>query len=431
MKTTKQKRGFIFIIVAIFCLSLGGFAFGEEEIKGTGKISGDIFEKGGRYYHAFLSLYGAYDDNIFNTGEDEESDFVTVISPGFQLVFPATRLQPLSIDTATTTSGGLVYDRFEEPGFQQFQSYLAYNPRVFVYAENTDENTVNHEAQGALQYNLRGGLSFNLIDRFVQDFDRYEAGISTETDTYRSNLADLIISYAITEKTLFRVDYSNFIVFYTDPKNEDRNRVDNAGSGYLFFKIRSKTSLFAQYSIIDISYDENSVRDSREQRILGGVYWNMTEKTRGSFRAGYGLREFDDKQIEDGEDVVFEARLNYQATPKTSLGFGAYHRNEETPDLSADYVKTTSATAIYRQILTDKFTFEFELLYRDEDYQGGASTGSGDRSDQIFLAEPSLTYSFRDWLTASFSYGFRQRESNEDAFDFAGNRVVFEIRGAI
>jgi len=415
-------------VVFLFSFSFCAIAAGEKEIEGTGKISGDIFEKRGRYYHAFLSLYGAYDDNIFNTDEDEESDFITVISPGFQLVFPATRVKPLSIGTATTTSGGLVYDRFEAPGFQQFQSYLAYNPRVFVYAENTDENTVNHEFQGSLQYNLRGGLSFNLVDRFVQDFDRDEAGVSTETDTFRSNLANLIVSYAITEKTLFRIDYGNFIVFYTDAKNEDRNRVDNAGSGYLFFKIRSKTSLFAQYNIIDISYDEDSIRDSREQRLLGGVYWNLTEKTKGSFRVGYGLREFDDTQIEDGEGIVFEARLDYQVTVKTSLGFGAFHRNEETPDLTADYVVTTSTTATYRQKLTDKFTFGFELLYRNEDYQGGVAK---ERSDQFFSASPSIKYAFRDWLSAGFTYGFRKRNSNDEAFDYTGNRVVFELRGAI
>ena len=420
--------GLLFILLSI-PLSVTGSE--EKEIKGTGKIGGDIFEKGGRYYHAFLSLYGAYDDNIFNIDKDEESDFITVISPGIQLAFPATRAKPMSIDTATTTSGGLVYDRFEAPYFQQFQSYLAYNPRFLIFAENEDENTVNHYAQGSLQYNLRGGLSFSFVDRFVQDFDRDEAGVSTETDTYRSNLANLIVSYAITEKTLFRVDYSNFIVFYTDAENEDRNRMDNAASGYLFFKIRSKTSLFAQYTFIDINYDEASIRDSREQRLLGGVYWKITEKTRGSFRAGYGLREFDDKQIEDAEGVVFEARLNYQATPKTSLELGAFHRNEETPDLAAEYVVTTSATATYRQILTDKFTFEFKLLYRDEDYQGSVSTGGGDRSDQFFSVSPSIKYAFRDWISASFSYGFRNRDSNEDDFNYTGNRVVFEIRGAL
>ena len=400
----------------------------EKQIKGKGKISGDIFGKRGRYYHAFLSLYGAYDDNIFNTGEGEESDFITVISPGILLAFPATRGKPMSIDTATTTSGGLVYDRFEAPGFHRLQAYLAYNPQIFLYAENADENTVNHTAQGSLQYNLRGGLSFSLVDRFVQDFDRYEAGVSTETDTYRSNLANLIASYTITEKTLLRLDYSNFIVFYTDAKNEARNRIDNTASGYLFFKIRSKTSLFAQYTFIDIGYDEDAVRDSQEQRLLGGVYWNMTEKTRGSFRIGYGLREFDDTRIKDGEDVVLEASLDYQITPKTSLGLGGYPRIEETPDSSADYSVTSAATLAYRQVLTDKFSFGFELLYRDEDYQGGVSK---DRSDQVFSASPSLQYHFRDWIFAGLTYELRKRDSNDETFDYTGNRVVFEIRGAI
>ena len=419
----------LILLVLLFSITFSGMA-GAQELKGKGTISGDIFEKKGRYYHAFLSVYGAYDDNIFNVNEETESDFITVISPRIQLVFPSTRIQPVSVNTATTTAGGLVYDRFEAPGFQQFQSYLVYSPQIYLYAENDDENTVNHEAQAALEYNLKGGLSFNLLDRMVQDFDRYEFGVSTETDTFRSNLASLIVSYDISEKTMVRFDYSNFIVSYTDDKNEDRNRIDNTASAYLFFKVKSKTFLFAQYTFIDVGYDEVSFRNSQEQNALAGVNWNMTDKTRASARVGYSLREFDDSRIEDGEGVVFQARVNYQATVKTSLFFSAYHRNEETPDLSYDYVKTSSATAAYGQNIYDKYRFELTFTYRDEDYQSDL-TGAVDRSDQVFLVEPSLSYTFRDWLSFGLSYGYRNRSSNIETFDYDGSRVVLEIRGAI
>jgi len=90
----KLKRIFTFGLLVIFLfIPLSVMGGEEKQIKGKGKISGDIFGKRGRYYHAFLSLYGAYDDNIFNTGEGEESDFITVISPGILLAFPATRGQ--------------------------------------------------------------------------------------------------------------------------------------------------------------------------------------------------------------------------------------------------------------------------------------------------------------------------------------------------
>ncbi len=110
MKAIKMKC-FATLMVVLFLLPLAGIAAGEgeKEIEGTGTISGDIFEKGGRYYHAFLSLYGAYNDNIFNISEDEESDFITVISPGVQLVFPSTKMKPLPVETGTTTTGGLPY----------------------------------------------------------------------------------------------------------------------------------------------------------------------------------------------------------------------------------------------------------------------------------------------------------------------------------
>ena len=412
------------VIGVLICIIWAGGASGEGEIQGAGTISGDIFGKRGSFYHVFLSVAGMVEDNIFNSSEEKTSDFITVISPGIQLAFPATRSQPASIDTDTTTPGGLVYDRFEEPYFQQFQSYFTYSPNFLFYADNSDENTINHYAQASLHVNFRGGLSINLAERFSQDFDQYQSGVSTQTDTFRSNLINLIATYEITEKMLFRGDLSSFLVSYTDDKNEERNRIDNSASGYLYFKVKSKTALFFQYNFIDINYDEDSVADSKEHRLLAGMYWNITEKTRGSFRAGYGMREFDDPQIEDGEHLVFEANFDYQFTPKTSVGFGAFRRDEETPDLSYNYLITTGANAAYRQSIAEDVFFELGLLYRNEDYQGSGAVG---RRDHYFSVTPSLRYDFRDWLSASVSFELRKRDSDQEASDYIGNILMLKL----
>ena len=426
----KIKKPIVLIFLVLFSFSLSVTVAAQEEIQGTGKISSDILGERGRFYHAFLSLYGAYGDNIFNTSEDTTSDFVVAVAPGIELAFPATRQKPLSVDSSTTLPGGLVYDRFQESSINRFQSYLSYSPRFQFYADNSDENTVNHYGQASLQYNLRGGLHFDLMDRFVQDYDRYQANISTQTDTYRSNLFSLAVSYELNEKTLFRVDYSNFLVFYTDEKNEGRNRTDHSASGYVFYKIRSKTAVFAEYNVIDIAYDNDSIRDSLEQQFWAGVYWNITDKTRGSFKSGYSLRAFDDPEFDDADGFVFEANLDYQFTPITSIGLRGYHRNEETPDLSAEYMVTTSGGFIYRQQLIDRLNFDFNLRYRNEDYQGGIYNVEG-RTDRVFSVEPALKYAFREWLSAVLSYEYLKRDSDSPINDFTSNIVILRITGAI
>ena len=425
-----SQKTCVYGLLLILSIAFSGTAVAQEEIQGTGKISSDIFGGRGRFYHLFLSLYGTYSDNIFNTGEDTVSDFVTEVAPGIELTFPATQRKPVSVDTATTSPGGVLYDRFQESSFRRFQSYLAYSPRFQFYEDNSDENTVNHNAQTSVQYNLRGGLSFSLVDRFVRDYDRYQANIGTQTDTYESNLVDLVMSYEVSEKTLLRAGYSNFLVSHTDDKNEGRNRVDNSASGYVFFKIWPKTAVFGQYNIIDIAYDNDSVRDSLEQQFLAGLYWNITEKTRGSVKSGYSIRTFDDPAINDASGFVFGANLDYQLTPDTSIGLKGYHRNEETPEQSAEYIVTTTGSFTYRQRLYDKLTFEFGLSYRKEDYEGGVFSAES-RTDTIVSAGPALKYAFRDWLSAALYYAYWKRDSDSPFDDYTSNRVVLGITGAI
>ena len=118
-------------------------------------------------------------------------------------------------------------------------------------------------------------------------------GITTELDKFKNNLANITLNYDITNRFKFKVDYSNFLVDYTARRNDFRDRSDNAVSGYLFYKIRPKTSsLFAEYEFLDIAYKTNDLFNSREHHWFGGVQWDITAKSKGSVKAGYGIKDF-------------------------------------------------------------------------------------------------------------------------------------------
>ena len=62
---------------------------------------------------------------------------------------------------------------------RRYQAYLYYSPEFERFSEFTDENTVNHNLEGSFQYNFMGGLSIDLVDRFIDSHDiRGETGIT-------------------------------------------------------------------------------------------------------------------------------------------------------------------------------------------------------------------------------------------------------------
>ena len=115
--------------------------------------------------------------------------------------------------------------------------------------------------EGLLQYNLRGGLTFELIDQFLASHDLRGTGISQELDKFRTNLANLIVTYNVGERFMLRLDYANYFVDYTASRNDFRDRNDNTVSAYVFYLFRPKTSLFYEYEFVDVSY--------RRQRPVG------------------------------------------------------------------------------------------------------------------------------------------------------------------
>lgn len=426
------KNKIVAVFLAAFCIiSLPVHA---QESKETDKISGDIFGKGGGYIHPSLSVGGVYTDNVFLTEKDEKDDFIWVISPEIWLVLPGSRIKPMTLAVSPRTPAGFTISRPNPESFRRYQTYLYYGADILRYSDFSIMDFDSHRFEGLFQYNLRSGLSVELLNQYTISFDEVGVDAITLRDQYKNNLFGAILSYDVTTRFQLRLDYANMGIDYKNSAFSERDRSDNAYSAYLFFNIKPKTSIFAQYRYIDIEYDINTLADnSQEQQYFGGIQWDMTARSRGRFKAGYGVKNFNDVGPDEADNFILEAELHHTFTPKTALNLTGFRRTDETRIPGTNYVLTHGITAGYNQRITEKLTGHFFMAYSWDDYQGDSTFGgeTKEREDNFIRLRPSLRYKFTRWLMAEAAYLFSRRDSNFSEFDFTENRFSFRISASL
>jgi polysaccharide biosynthesis protein VpsM len=400
-----------------------------EEPKGT--TSKEIYGIRGGYVHPYLSVTEYYTDNVFYTRNNKESDFATILSPGVWLSVPHVYEKLLNIDSSNIAPGGFNLSKAQHETFKRYQLYLLYNADFMQYSKFSSENTVSHRAQGLLQYNLKSGLSLELIDQLIFSHDTRGTGTDTELDKFTNNLANVTLSYDISSRFKVRADYSNFLVDYSAARNDFRDRSDNAVSGYLYYRIRPKTSLFAEYEFVDIAYRTSETSNSKEHHWFGGIQWNITAKSTGSVKAGYGTKDFADPAIKSASDFIMEAQIDYKFTPKTSIILNAARRTNETNVAETNFVLSNSVSLQYLQKLTGKITADVKLAYTNDSYDGEITLSgvTGKLEDNYYMGVCALRYKFKEWLQMDLGYIFDKRDSSFSEFDYITNIIFVRLTG--
>lgn len=403
----------------------------DEVCESTAKItSKELFGKEGGYWHPFVGFHGFYNDNIYNTRDDRKDDFIFVMSPGVWLTVPRIQHKLLQVDSSNRSPGGFNVGRLTPESFRRYQTYFFYGADIEMFSKHSSENTVNHRAEGLLQYTMRNGLALELLNKFMFSHDTRGTGVSEELDKYRSNLTNFMAFYD-TKKTKLRFDYSHFLVNYDSSRNGFRDRHDNALSGEVHYKIKPKTSLFVQYQFVDISYQDDTLSDSNEHHFYGGIEWAVTAKSRGRMKAGYGLKDFSDSSIGDGNDFIFEAQIDHRFTPKTSVTVAALRKTNETNISTTDYMVTTGIRSEYTQQISRRLQGSAKLAYWNEQYKGNIDYAgeTGERHDNIYEGGLRLVYNVREWLNFDLGYLVTTRNSNFSDFNYVNNSILFGFSG--
>ncbi len=397
--------------------------------------SGEIYGGRSGYVHPFLSIGGYHTDNLFRTSDNEESDWVAVFTPGIWFSLPASQQKLLEINLLNTAPGGLGIDRFRTEAERRFQGYALYRADIREHDRFTEENRVDHRAEGFFKISLRGGLSLELVDVYEVNSDPYGAPGTPERefDKYNANLFNAILAYQVAPKLMLRANYGNYNLDYDAERNDYRDRTDDTYSAYAFYQATPKTAVFVQLDYTTIEYDKNVYDDSDNLSYFLGVEYKATAKTMALVKIGYGEKSYDEDSNNDRDDFLAEGRIDYAFTPKTSVYFKGIRRVLESNETGANNMLSTRGQIGYRQRILAKLRIEAGVFHTLNEYDGATTIGTQteEREDKEFGGVFALGYSPVRWSTLTLGYEYRERNSNFDTEDYQDNTVFLRVTAAM
>jgi polysaccharide biosynthesis protein VpsM len=395
----------------------------------------NVFGLQGGYFHPYVTLQGEYTDNLYNVKSDKTTNFLTTLSPGVWFALPRKKIIPVTITPHNSSPGGLQLQLKDYEGTDRYQAYALGGLDFKYYSAETDLNTIDGILEGMFRYNMRGGLSLQILDRYTRSEDRFDVGSVTgvKEDKFNSNIAMATADWRITEKLRAKFDYSNFWLDYDETVDAFKNRADNGFDLYGYYVYSLKTSIFLEGKYVDVQYDTGTQNDNTQTFIYGGMKWDTTEKVSLLAKAGLQKKKFDNSDIvvsnrKDYSGFAADLQGLYKVTEKTQISLDLYRTNEETDTVLASDKIVLGAMLGYKQKFTDKISGSLNCTYEDAKY---SQLVAQKRDDVRFSLRPAGQYLFREWLMGELSYEFEKRDSSDNTFDYQSNTIFVNLKFAL
>lgn len=348
----------------------------------------------------FVAVTERYSDNVFATKDNTKSDLSTVISSGVQLVFPRTK--------------------------RRYHLELKYQTDIERFSRYSSENAVSHTASGKFDMTFPMGLELAVDDRFERSHDPRGETLSPELDFFNDNIFHASVAYSVTDRFKLRLDYSNDVLSYDNERNSFRNLTTNSFGLYAYYRFMPKISAFIEYEYVIAGFAESADLNSREQHFFGGVTWEVTGRTKGTVKAGYGTKDFDDASIEGYRGVIVDVTVSHNLTSRDLVNIAISRATQETNLLGDNFFVATALSAEYSHRLTGKITARAKLEYVRDRY-----SGSIPKTDDVWRGGLGVSYQFKRWLLTETGYSYTIRKSSVDEFDYRENAVFFRIVGTL
>ena len=354
-----------------------------------------------------MSLSGTYNDNVFATKNDTDSDFGAILSPqvnvnsnwsrhalnfaaGATGVAWADHDQNNYLDAFASTTGRLDIQRSDiVSGTLKFS-------RLHDGRDNPDSN------QGNANTDNEG----NLV--------RYYQGLA---DTqYRHNFNRI---YTVVGGGVERLKYID------NGQNSDESRRDRTEYGArtrVGYQISPRLGTFVQgnYSYRDYdTNDEGQDRTSWGYRASVGTTVDITGLIFGEMSIGYSERNYDSSQFKDSSGVGADGSLTWNVTPLTSIILNASSGILETTvevdgEPASGNLQNTVGIDVTHELLRNVL-LNANAGYIRADYEGVS------RTDNIFNAGLGASYLVNRNLSLNATYEFTTRNSDAGGDEYTAN----------
>lgn len=352
-----------------------------------------------------IGLTETYDDNVFRTNANEQSDFITVIRPSF----------------------GAISD------FDLHEVSFGASGALGRYADNDSENFDDFTVNGG----LRLDLDYETYLKYSASYRKTHESRESENDRN----GDEPVTYFLTTHKANFVRALGLIKLYVeglynsftyDDSQIGSVRIDNSGRDRDIYSANARLAYeyFPGYNIYaDITYDwrrydsaASAARDSEGFNTRVGTDIYLTGKLKADVYAGYLRRTYSGNFSDIGE-LNYGGSLIWNVTGLTSL-IGSVDRgvNETIYGDASANIATTYSLRI-EHMLRDNFFLTGDTSFSENDF----SAQTTPRDDKTYGAGVGLEYIPFNGASVNLSYDYRQRDSSVATENYTDNRVILSF----
>lgn len=363
----------------------------------------------------FIEIQGTYETNIFQVNVDEDSDFVTVISPGIHFEFPT----------------------YQDSMYRIQANYRA---DIKLYNNNGDSqidpdkqlNTTAHRLDGQMLFKFASGLQFN-TGYILQLTSAAPDSRGDVRQDYIEHQPFVQVGYTFADRYEAQLRYDGKFRRYDKQEDEVDNLTMHSMETNLFYRLYSRFSLLAGGGYHKITR-EQPFSDSTELLGFGGVRYEVTETTTGTVKLGAERKNFDNAALKDTTQIFASGEVEAAFSDTSKMSLRLYRNIAETSvaegseENGAYYVVTgIDASMIHTLAMFPNLSLSGMLTYRNEKYPEDSS----DRSDNHFEMGGGADYTFLKYLTVGASYKYSTTSSNIDVNDYVDHILMMKLRGLI
>lgn len=207
-----------------------------------------------------------------------------------------------------------------------------------------------------------------------------------------------------------------------------RDRGDLYGAGRFIYRLGARSSLVAEARATRYGYTHHIPGvpglNSSVYRALAGFSWDISEKTTGSAKAAYIIKDFVSRLREDSGAAGWEVNLEWRPRTYSILNFSTARDFQETNG-AGDFIQRDDINVTWEHYWLERFSSEVGFSYARNRFEPIP------REDEVIGGRLRFSYLMRRWLTFGAGYQYGERSSTDDAFDYAANRFEVMMRIAL
>ena len=352
--------------------------------------------------HPFVTVSDTISDNVLYTPTDEKRDSIITYTPGIKLELPFGRRSSAEV---------------------QYYSVIS------RYRTYTGEDTSDDNAKAMVDFSLAGGFGLKLSDAYTKGHLPRSSSATGLIEKFKHNVGTVSTTYSANRAKL-QFDVGKGRWDYQTSPFQDRD--ETTLSGYLFYRFLPKTSAFIECDRGKVAYDDRlQGLDSNVYAEWFGLRWDITEKSKGTVKAGLQQKDFEAPSRGSFRGWVSSVDLHHDFSKYTGLTIQGERTVNETSIQGASYVVSTGAYAELNHTLIRKVDILGRGSYGTDDFSNPVPPDTTTRKDKVTLEGLGLRYGMRNWLTFQFDYNSRTRRSNLPGFDYKENSYILSVKMAL